>query len=147
MKITIINGPNLNMLGIRERGIYGTAGYDEVCDYIRANAGEDVELTFFQSNCEGEIIDCLHRCYFERCDGVVINPGAYTHYSYAIYDAIKAIMLPCVEVHLSDIRAREAFRAVSVTAPACVAQICGMGADGYLAAIERLKEYANGQKF
>lgn len=148
MKIIVINGPNLNMLGIREKGIYGTTGYDQTCAYVRERCLEiGIETDFYQSNCEGELIDCLHRCYFDRYDGVVINPGAYTHYSYAIYDAIKAICLPVVEVHISDIHAREAFRAISVTAPACIAQICGKGIDGYVVAAERLKEYLNGEKF
>lgn len=139
MKIMVINGPNLNMLGIREPHIYGKDGYAQLCDKIlRENPTHD--LQFFQSNSEGALIDCLHDCYRQRFDGIVINPGAYTHYSYAIYDAIKAIGIPTVEVHISDIHAREAFRAVSVTAPACIGQICGKGMDGYTLAIRMLEE-------
>lgn len=139
-KIMIINGVNLNMLGIREKNIYGTMNYEGMCKYIQDKCKEmDVELSFYQSNCEGALVDCLHKCYFDNYDGVVINPGAYTHYSYALFDAIKAIApLPVVEVHISDIDAREAFRHVSVTAPACVGQIVGKGIDGYVIAVQSL---------
>ncbi|MDE5756827.1 MAG: 3-dehydroquinate dehydratase [Clostridia bacterium] len=139
-KIKIINGVNLNMLGIREKGVYGSLDYKGLCDYIADKCKDmDVKLDFFQSNCEGEVVTCLHNCYFDSYDGVVINPGAHTHYSYAIYDAIKAIApIPVVEVHISDIHSREAFRQVSVTAPACIAQISGKGYDGYIEAIKRL---------
>ena len=139
-KIKIINGVNLNMLGIREKGVYGSLDYKGLCDYIADKCKDmDVTLDFFQSNCEGEVVTCLHDCYFDSYDGVVINPGAHTHYSYAIYDAIKAIApIPVVEVHISDIHSREAFRQVSVTAPACVAQIAGHGYDGYVEAVKRL---------
>ncbi|MDE6275211.1 MAG: 3-dehydroquinate dehydratase [Clostridia bacterium] len=139
-KIMIINGVNLNMLGIREKGVYGSLDYKGLCQYIADKCKDmDVKLDFFQSNCEGEVVTCLHNCYFDKYDGVVINPGAHTHYSYAIYDAIKAIApIPVVEVHISDIHAREPFRQVSVTAPACVAQIAGKGYDGYIDAVELL---------
>lgn len=139
-KITVINGVNLNMLGIREKGVYGTLDYKGLCEYIADKIiSYDVELRFFQSNSEGEIVDCIHSCYFEGYDGVVINPGAHTHYSYAIFDAIKAIApIPVVEVHISDIHSREDFRKISVTAPACVRQIAGMGYDGYIEAIKHL---------
>ena len=139
-KIMVINGVNLNMLGIREKGVYGTLDYKGLCEYIADKCKDmDVRLEFFQSNMEGEVVTCLHNCYFNSYDGVVINPGAHTHYSYAIYDAIKAIApIPVVEVHISDIHSREAFRQVSVTAPACVAQIAGKGYDGYVSAIELL---------
>lgn len=138
-KIKIINGANLNMLGIREKGIYGTVDYDGLCIYIaRACDEKDVQVDFFQSNSEGAIIDSLHSCYFEKYDGIVINPGAYTHYSYAIFDAIKAVSIPTVEVHISDISNREEFRKISVTAGACVAQIFGKGIDGYVDAINIL---------
>lgn len=141
-KIMVINGVNLNMLGIREKNIYGDSTYEGLCEYIRQKCSDkSVDLHFFQSNCEGAIVDCLQKCYFENYDGVVINPGAYTHYSYALYDAIKSISpLPVAEVHISDIHTREEFRRVSVTAPACVAQICGKGFDGYVEAIEILLE-------
>ena len=139
-KIMIINGVNLNMLGIREKGVYGSLDYKGLCEYIADKCKDmDVKLDFYQSNLEGEVVTCLHNCYFDSYDGVVINPGAHTHYSYAIYDAIKAIApIPVVEVHISDIHSREAFRQVSVTAPACVAQIAGKGYDGYVEAVELL---------
>ena len=141
-KIMIINGVNLNMLGIREKGVYGSLDYKGLCDFITDKCKDmDVKLDFFQSNIEGEIVNCLHNCYFEQYDGVVINPGAHTHYSYAIYDAIKAIApIPVVEAHISDIHSREPFRQVSVTAPACVKQISGKGYDGYIEAVELLLE-------
>lgn len=142
MKIVVINGPNLNMLGIREPGIYGEGTYNELLEFIREKALEmGVETDFFQSNSEGAIIDKIQACYGE-VDGIVINPGAYTHYSYAIHDAIKSVMIPTVEVHISDIHQREDFRRISVTAPACIRQISGLGWDGY---IEAIKELINGK--
>ncbi len=139
-KIMVVNGVNLNMLGIREKIIYGDSTYDGLCDYIREKCSDmPVKLSFFQSNCEGAIVDCLQKCYFEKYDGIVLNPGAYTHYSYALYDAIKSIApVKVVETHISDINTREEFRRVSVTAPACVAQISGQGFDGYVQAIRLL---------
>ncbi len=139
-KIMVVNGVNLNMLGIREKNIYGDSTYDGLCDYIREKCSDmPVKLSFFQSNCEGAIVDCLQKCYFEKYDGIVLNPGAYTHYSYALYDAIKSIApVKVVETHISDINTREEFRRVSVTAPACVAQISGQGFDGYVQAIRLL---------
>ncbi len=136
--IVIINGPNLNMLGIREKAIYGNNTYEGLVEYIKSARANVVSLDFFQSNCEGAIIDRLHKCYYDNVDGVVINPGAYTHYSYAIFDAIKAINIPTVEVHISDIDEREQFRKISVTAAACVAQIKGLGFEGYIKAIDVL---------
>ncbi len=136
MKIVIINGPNLNMLGIREPGIYGEGTYNELLEFIGKKADEmGIETDFFQSNSEGAIIDKIQECYGE-VDGIVINPGAYTHYSYAIHDAIKSVMIPTVEVHISDIHKREDFRRISVTAPACIRQISGLGWDGYIEAIK-----------
>lgn len=139
-KIMVINGVNLNMLGIREKNIYGTMDYKGMCEYISDKCKDkDVALSFYQSNCEGALVDCIHKCYFDKFDGIVINPGAYTHYSYALLDAIKAIApLPVVEVHISDIDSRESFRHVSVTAPACIGQIVGKGIDGYVMAVEML---------
>lgn len=139
-RIMVINGLNLNMLGIREKNIYGTMDYKGMCEYISDKCKDkDVELSFYQSNCEGALVDCIHKCYFDKFDGIVINPGAYTHYSYALLDAIKAIApLPVVEVHISDIDSRESFRHVSVTAPACIGQIVGKGIDGYVMAVEML---------
>lgn len=137
MKLMLIQGPNLNFLGIREKGIYGTESYDDVCRDIKEYAFlKGVELDCFQSNSEGALIDAVQKCFQDIYDGVIINPGAYTHYSYAIYDAIKSVNIPFVEVHLSNIHQRDEFRSKSVTAPACVGQICGFGSYGYKMAVE-----------
>ena len=139
MKIVIINGPNLNMLGIREPGIYGDGTYKGLVEFIKNKADEmGIETDFFQSNSEGAIIDRIQECY-GTADGIVINPGAYTHYSYAIHDAIKSVMIKTVEVHISDIHKREDFRKISVTAPACIRQISGLGWDGYIEALKEIK--------
>lgn len=136
--ILIINGPNLNMLGIREPSVYGSADYNGLCNFIRAAcASLPVSLSFLQSNHEGAIIDRIQEAY-GNTDGIVINAGAYTHYSYAILDALKAVMIPAVEVHISDIHAREEFRHRSVILPACLAQISGKGFDGYPEAVKLL---------
>ena len=138
MKIMIINGPNLNMLGIREPEIYGDNGLEYLYEMIRKKANElGAEVEFFQSNCEGEIIDKIHSCH-KVYDGIVINPGAYTHYSYAIRDALGSVDTPAIEVHISNIHKREEFRHKSVTAPECIGQICGLGLSGYLYALEDL---------
>lgn len=139
MKIMVINGPNLNMLGIREKGIYGTKNYSDICEFIKEegkNRGHEISL--YQSNLEGEIINFIQKAYFENYEGIVINPGAFTHYSYAIHDAIKGVDIPTVEVHLSNVHAREEFRKISVTAPACIGQISGFGEVGYILAMEAL---------
>ena len=142
MKIMVINGPNLNMLGVREKNIYGTKDFTDVCKYIQ-NEGEKRghEMTLLQSNLEGEIINFIQKAYYEKYDGIVINPGAYTHYSYAIHDAIKGVSIPTVEVHISNVHTREDFRRVSVTAPACIGQMCGFGEFGSVLAIEALENY------
>ena len=138
-KILIINGPNLNFLGIREKGIYGNDDYESICSYIKGKfTDKDVRIDILQSNSEGKLIDFLQSAYFRNFDGVVINPGAYTHYSYALFDAIKSISIPTVEVHLSNIHEREEFRKISVTAPACIDQIYGKGKEGYVEAVEIL---------
>lgn len=138
MKILVINGPNINFLGIREKGIYGSKSYKDLCDYLYEEANKfSVEVNILQSNIEGEIINFLQDAY-GKYDAVIINPGAYTHYSIAIYDAIKAVNLPTVEVHLSNIHAREEFRKKSVTAPACIGQISGFGFYGYVLAMMAL---------
>ncbi len=137
-KILIINGPNLNMLGIREPEIYGSRTYQDLCDYIKAAADNlSAEVDFFQSNCEGEICTEIQKT-LGKYDGIVMNPGAYAHYSYAIHDAIKSVTTPCVEVHISDIHAREEFRRNSVTAPACVSMVSGKGFDSYVLGLEIL---------
>jgi 3-dehydroquinate dehydratase-2 len=141
MRIAVINGPNLNLLGEREPEIYGRLTLDELEAAVATYAaGHDVEIGFFQSNSEGVIIDQLHRLR-AWADGIIINPGAYTHYSYAIRDALVAIRIPAVEVHLSDISTREPFRQISVTADACIAQIAGLGLDSYLRGVDRLLSY------
>lgn len=141
MKILVINGPNLNFLGIREKAVYGTQDYDYLLHMI-AEKGEQENCTIevFQSNHEGAIIDRIQDAYFDGTEGIVINPGAYTHYSYAIRDALASIVVPKVEVHISDITNREEFRKVSVTAPVCDRQIYGQGLQGYLLAIDFLLE-------
>ena len=139
MKLLVINGPNLNMLGIRERDIYGDRDYDALCRAIRESAealGAEVEI--FQSNHEGAIVDRIQAAYFDCTQGIVINPAAYTHTSVAILDALKAVRLPAVEVHLSDVDAREPFRRLSYAGMACVARFTGLGFEGYTRAMEYL---------
>lgn len=141
MKILVINGPNLNFLGIREPGIYGKQDYNALLEMIAKKAEETgSQIEVFQSNHEGAIIDRIQDAYFDGTEGIVINPGAYTHYSYAIHDALKSVDMGKVEIHISDITKREAFRQISVTAPACDHQIYGKGLDGYLMAIDYLLE-------
>ena len=137
MKILVINGPNLNFLGIREKSVYGTQNYDDLLQMI-AKKGEETDsaVEVFQSNHEGAIIDRIQDSYFDGTEGIVINTGAFTHYSYAIRDALASITVPKVEIHISDITQREEFRKVSVTAPVCDKQIYGQGLDGYLQAID-----------
>ena len=139
-KVLILNGPNLNLLGKREPGVYGRDSYEAVCGRIAARARElGMEPSFFQSNSEGALIDALHQA-MDVYDGVVLNAGAYTHSSYAIRDAIAAIRLPVIEVHLSNIHAREEFRHTSVLAPVCRGQISGFGPVSYLLALQALAE-------
>jgi len=144
MKILVVNGPNLNMLGIREPSIYGKRDYASLCAFIKEKCAEmkSVEVEFFQSNHEGDIIDKIQTAYGDF-DGIVINAGAYTHYSIAIADAMKAVAIPAVEVHISDINSREEFRKVSYIRPVCLTQICGKGFDGYIEAVEYLVKYYN----
>ncbi len=139
MKILVINGPNINFLGIREKAVYGSQDYQYLLDMIERKGQETGnEITVFQSNHEGAIIDRIQEAYFDGTEGIVINPGAYTHYSYAIRDALASITVPKVEIHISDITKREEFRRVSVTATACDRQIYGQGLDGYLQAVDFL---------
>lgn len=139
MKILVVNGPNLNFLGIREKGVYGNRDYSALLDMIKKKGDElGVETEVFQSNSEGEIIDAIQRAYYEEVDGIIINPGAYTHYSYAIRDALASVDVPKIEVHISNVHAREEFRHVSVTAPVCTGQIVGLGLQGYLLAVDAM---------
>ncbi len=140
MKIMVINGPSLNMLGIREPGIYGTGSYAELTGYIEECAQKlGAEVVCLQSNHEGQIIDWIQQAYFDGFDGIIINPGAYTHTSIAIADALRAVRpLPAVEVHISDTDSREDYRKVSFTAPCCIAQIKGQGFKGYELALKKL---------
>ncbi len=141
MRLLIINGPNLNFLGIREKAVYGTMTYEDLCQDLAVYAQKKgIDVSFFQSNYEGALIDRLQQAYEEGLDAIVINPGALTHYSYALFDAIKSISIPCFEVHLSNIHTRETFRHTSVTAPACVGQIAGFGAYGYKMAMDAALE-------
>lgn len=136
MKILVINGPNINMLGIREKKIYGELSYDKLVETLKKKASElNFEIECFQNNIEGEIINIIQKAYGEF-DGIIINPAAYTHYSIAILDAIKSVSIPTVEVHLSNIHSREEFRHRSVTAAGCVGQISGFGAYGYIMALD-----------
>mgnify|MGYP003302942747 CR=1 FL=1 len=140
MKIKVINGPNLNMLGIREPQHYGNVSYNSLIklieDYCKEN---NIEVKCVQSNHEGILIDEIHDCY-NKFDGIVINPGAYTHTSIAILDAVKSVDIPAVEVHISDLSKREAFRQISYIREACVKTITGHGINGYIEAIEFLKD-------
>ena len=138
MNILVINGPNLNMLGIREPEIYGKATYADLCKLIEEHAGKQgVHVTLYQSNHEGDLIDAIQQAYGKQ-DGIVINPGAYTHTSIALPDALKAVAIPAVEVHISDPDTREDFRKISYIRAACVKTIKGHGFDGYLEAIDFL---------
>ena len=141
MNILVINGPNLNMLGIREPALYGTGTYDALCQKIQTYClDKNMNVTFFQSNHEGALVDRIQEAYRDGTDGIVINPGAYTHTSIALLDAVKAVGIPTVEVHISKVEEREAFRQVSYIRAACVAAITGKGFDGYLEAIDILTE-------
>ena len=141
MNILIINGPNLNLLGTREPEVYGKLSLKDIEEELRKNFPK-VGLIFFQSNHEGAIIDKLQSAPTEKIDGIVLNAAAYTHYSYAIRDAIAAIPVPVIEVHISNILLREEFRKESVTAPVCKAQISGFGAEGYRIAVETLIQHS-----
>ena len=138
-KIFVINGPNLNLLGVREPDIYGRETYESLTERIRAHCLErGVATVFVQSNHEGDLIDAIHRAFFEGATGVVINPGAYTHTSIALLDAVKSTSLPTVEVHISDVDNREEFRKTSYIRAACIATVSGHGTAGYLEAVDLL---------
>lgn len=140
MKILVMNGPNINMLGIREKNIYGDQSYEALLEYIRKAADElGVEVSFYQSNHEGDLVDEIQKAY-KVVDGIVINPAAYTHTSVAIADALKAVSIPYVEVHISDVSKREDFRQISYIRKAAKATIAGYGFEGYKMALEKLLE-------
>lgn len=140
MKLLVINGPNLNMVGIREKHLYGARDFDALCAFVREQAAKlGVEVELYQSNHEGDLVDCIQAAY-QRIDGIVINPGAYTHTSVALLDAIKAVSIPACEVHLTDVNAREEFRRISYVRLACDKTFAGYGFDGYRMAMEYLVE-------
>lgn len=139
MKILVINGPNINFLGIREKSIYGKQDYPYLLSLLDEKAKkEGIEIVPFQSNGEGEIIDRIQEAYFDETNAIIINPGAYTHYSYAIRDALASLDIPKIEVHISNVHKREEFRHTSVTAPVCTGQIVGLGLQGYMLAVDAL---------
>lgn len=139
MKFLILNGPNLNFLGIREPQIYGHQTLSDLKKQIRAHAKKrGVKVQFYQSNCEGKLVDAIQNAYRKKMDGIVFNPAAYTHTSVAIADAVKGVGIPCVEVHISDVSAREAFRQVSYIRDVAISTIAGQGFDGYCQAIDLL---------
>lgn len=140
MKILVLNGPNINMLGIREPEIYGKQTYEDLKKLILQNAN-GVDIDFYQSNHEGALVDAIQKAYFDGIDGIVFNPGAYTHTSVALLDALKATNIPCVEVHISDPDTREEFRRISFVREACLKTIKGEGLNGYVLALEFLKEH------
>ena len=138
-RFLILNGPNINFTGIREVGVYGAETYASILDYIRGEAERlGCEVEFYQSNHEGDLIDALQKAHTDGLDGVVFNPGGYTHTSVALHDAIASIAPPVIEVHFSNIQSREGYRHVSLTAPACRGQIAGLGKKGYVLAMEAL---------
>ena len=142
MKLYIINGPNLNMLGIREPDKYGKTSYNNLIEMIREHCEKlDVTPVFYQSNHEGCLVDKIQEAYFEGASGIIINPGAYTHTSIALLDAVSATKLPCVEIHISKVEEREDFRQVSYIRSACIKTITGHGVNGYIEAVDSLLDY------
>ena len=143
MKILVINGPNLNMLGIREPEMYGRETYEDLLEKIRRHAEKTgTEVSFYQSNHEGDLVDAIQGAYGIQ-DGIVLNPGAYTHTSVALLDALKAVQIPAVEVHISDVSKREDFRQISYVRQACIASVTGHGLKGYLEAIDLLMRHVS----
>lgn len=141
MKLLILNGPNLNMLGIREPDIYGKNTYDDLVAMIKTHCdAKGIESEFKQSNHEGDLVDYIQAAYFEKVDGIIINPGAYTHTSVALLDALKAVMIPTVEVHISKVDEREDFRQISYVSKIAKKTIIGKGFDGYIEAVDFLTE-------
>ena len=139
MKLLLLNGPNLNFLGIREKGVYGTEDYGYLVRMMKEMAErEGHELDIYQSNYEGGLIDKIQEAYYNGTEGIIINPGAFTHYSYALRDALSSVEIPKVEVHISNVHKREEFRQLSVTAPVCDGQVLGLGLKGYALAMDYL---------
>lgn len=146
MKLLIINGPNLNMLGIREPDIYGKSSYKDLTKLLTDHAEKrGVDIKILQSNHEGELVDFIQQAYFDKVDGIVINPAAYTHTSVALLDALKAVCIPTVEVHISAVETREAFRQISYVGKVAVKTITGKGFDGYTEAMDYLIETVGGK--
>lgn len=142
MKILVLNGPNLNMLGIREPSVYGSQTYEDLCNLINEYCNNhNIEVEIYQSNHEGDLVTMIQQSYFNKVDGIVFNPAAYTHTSIALLDALKSVNIPCVEVHISDVSKREDFRQVSYVRLACIKTIAGEGFNGYIKAIEELVNY------
>lgn len=147
MKFLVLNGPNINILGIREPEIYGRQSYDELCALIKEHADEiGVQVEFYQSNHEGDLVDAIQRAYFDGVDGIVFNPAAYTHTSVAIADAVKGVGIPTVEVHISEVSEREAFRQVSYIRDVAVKTITGRGFAGYTDAMDFLVQLRGDKK-
>lgn len=147
MKLLVLNGPNLNFLGIREKGIYGTRDYAFLVQMLEEKARQEGhELEVFQSNFEGGLIDKLQEAYHNGVEGIIINPGAFTHYSIAVRDALASIQVPIIEVHISNVHKREEFRHVSITAPVCTGQVVGLGLTGYTLAMDYLTGLTDGAK-
>ena len=145
MKLLVINGPNLNLLGIREPGHYGKENYQQLLEKIQQFCDKKGHsVTFFQSNHEGALVDAIQQAYFDKVEGIVINPAAYTHTSIAILDAVKSVSIPTVEIHISKVEEREDFRQVSFIRQACIGTVTGLGTDGYLRAIDRLEAHYAG---
>ena len=143
MKILILNGPNMNLLGLREPEVYGRGSYEDLKRLVQAHADETgAQVAFFQSNHEGDLVDAIQQAYFDGVDGIVLNPAAYTHTSIAIADAVKAVGIPTVEVHVSAVETREAYRQVSYVREAVIKTITGQGLDGYVQAMDALLEAA-----
>lgn len=140
MKFLVLNGPNINMLGIREPSIYGASTYEDLKNLVLASNVND-EIEFFQSNCEGELVSAIQNAYFNSVDGIVFNPAAYTHTSIALLDALKAVGIPTVEVHISKVEERENYRQISYVRSACIKTITGEGLNGYVLALNFLRDY------
>ena len=139
MKLMVINGANLNMLGIREPSVYGNTTYKDLVNLIEEKAKErNIEIKIVQSNHEGVLVDYIQQCYFEKYDGIIINPGAYTHTSIALLDALKAVNIPAIEVHISDVSKRENFRQISYISLAVIDRVIGKGINGYIEAMDIL---------